>query len=162
VEFTDLLNGCSPDALVRNTFVLLRMVATARYLHLKSQELSRRSWRHMRPSATKWKRRSGFEERPQLSMPAPSKSATSDAERARLAEWDTGLLRGQIGLAQQDLARVRNDLTTALAQAHAQVADLGDRLKASVAAERKASAVPTSRRRALLICPLAFSSTALC
>ncbi len=39
VEFTDLLNGCAPDALVRNTFVILRMVATARYLHLKSQEL---------------------------------------------------------------------------------------------------------------------------
>jgi len=28
VEFTDLLNGCSPDALLRNSFVLLRMVAT--------------------------------------------------------------------------------------------------------------------------------------
>ena len=39
VEFTDLLNGCAPDALVRNAFVILRMVATARYLHLKSQEL---------------------------------------------------------------------------------------------------------------------------
>ena len=33
-EFTDLLNGCAPDALV-----ILRMVATARYLHLKAQEL---------------------------------------------------------------------------------------------------------------------------
>ena len=39
VEFMDLLNGCAPDALVRNAFVILRMVATARYLHLKSQEL---------------------------------------------------------------------------------------------------------------------------
>ncbi len=39
VEFTDLLNGCTPDALVRNAFMILRMVATARYLHLKSQEL---------------------------------------------------------------------------------------------------------------------------
>ena len=39
VEFTDLLNGCAPDALVRNAFVILRVVATARYLHLKSQEL---------------------------------------------------------------------------------------------------------------------------
>ncbi len=39
IEFTDLLNGCAPDALVRNAFVILRMVATARYLHLKSQEL---------------------------------------------------------------------------------------------------------------------------
>ena len=39
VEFTDLLNGCAPDALVRNAFVILRMVATAHYLHHKSQEL---------------------------------------------------------------------------------------------------------------------------
>ena len=39
VEFTDLLNGCAPDALVRNAFVILCVVATARYLHLKSQEL---------------------------------------------------------------------------------------------------------------------------
>ena len=30
VEFTDLLNGCAPDALVRNAFVILRVVATAR------------------------------------------------------------------------------------------------------------------------------------
>ena len=34
VEFTDLLNGCAPDALVRNAFVILRMVATARYQEL--------------------------------------------------------------------------------------------------------------------------------
>ena len=39
VEFTDLLNGCAPDALVRNAFLIQRVVATARYLHLKSQEL---------------------------------------------------------------------------------------------------------------------------
>jgi hypothetical protein len=39
VEFTDLLNGCAPDALAQNAFVILRMVATVRYLHLKSQEL---------------------------------------------------------------------------------------------------------------------------
>ena len=41
---------------------------------------------------------------------------------------------GQIGLVQQDLARARNDLTAVVAQAHTQVADLDDRLKASVAA----------------------------
>ena len=35
-EFTDLVNGCAPDALLRNSFVILRMVATARYLHLKA------------------------------------------------------------------------------------------------------------------------------
>jgi len=44
-------------------------------------------------------------------------AAASNAERARLAEWDAGLLRGQIGLTQQDLARVSDDLTTSLAQA---------------------------------------------
>ena len=38
-EFTDLVNGCTPDALLRNSFVILRMVATARYFHLKAQEL---------------------------------------------------------------------------------------------------------------------------
>jgi hypothetical protein len=39
VEFTDLLNGCSPDALLWNAFVILHIAATARYLLLKSQEL---------------------------------------------------------------------------------------------------------------------------
>jgi hypothetical protein len=39
VEFTDLLNGCSLDSLVRNAFVILRMVVTACYLHLKCQDL---------------------------------------------------------------------------------------------------------------------------
>ena len=38
-EFTDLLNGCAPDALVQNSFVIPHMVATARYLHLKAQKL---------------------------------------------------------------------------------------------------------------------------
>ena len=28
-EFTDLVNGCAPDALLRNAFVILRMVVTA-------------------------------------------------------------------------------------------------------------------------------------
>ena len=32
VEFTDLLNGRAPNALVRNAFVILCVVATARYL----------------------------------------------------------------------------------------------------------------------------------
>ena len=38
-EFTDLVNGCTPDALVQNSFVILRMIAMAGYLHLKAQEL---------------------------------------------------------------------------------------------------------------------------
>ena len=125
------------------------MVATARYLHLKNQELHE--------SIMEAHESIGYEVEENVRLRgAPSNTdqlvdmstkyqealaaAASDAERARLAEWDTSLLRGQIGLAQQDLARVRNDLTTALAQAHAQAADLGDRLKASVAAEHKASA----------------------
>jgi hypothetical protein len=127
VEFTDLLNGCSPNALVRNAFMILRMVATARYFHLKSQELP------MRPSERLW-RRSTCKDRPQLPMPAPSTqpqhrcqhqlaamsskhhevlaTAAFNAERARLAEWKAGQLRGQIGLALHDLARARNYLTT--------------------------------------------------
>jgi hypothetical protein len=38
--------------------------------------------------------------------------AVFNAERARLAEWDAGQLRGQLGLAQQDLARVLHDLSS--------------------------------------------------
>ena len=157
VEFTDLLNGCAPDALVRNAFVILRMVATARYLHLKSQEL------HEALMEAHGTLGDDAEERVRLREEGPAIEANAqrltdqlaamsnqhqeaqaaaafNAERARLAEWDAGQLRGQIGLVQQDLARARNDLTAALAQAHTQVADLDDRLKASVAAEREASA----------------------
>ncbi len=53
MEFTDLLNGCAPDALVRNAFVILRMVATARYLHLKSQELYEALMEHWETAVTK-------------------------------------------------------------------------------------------------------------
>jgi len=90
---------------------------------------------------TQWRRRSTYEDRSQLvalltdQLAAMSSkhqeakaTATFNAERARLVEWDADQLRGQLGLAQQDLARARNDLTTALAQAHTQEADLDDRL----------------------------------
>ena len=35
-EFTDIVNGCAPDALVRNSFVILRIVVMTRYLQLKT------------------------------------------------------------------------------------------------------------------------------
>ena len=38
-EFTEIMNGCSPDALRRNSFVILRIVCMARYLELKTQEI---------------------------------------------------------------------------------------------------------------------------
>ena len=66
-------------------------------------------------------------------MPMPRQSSFSRTNsrpcptNIKKPEWDAG---------QQDLAH----LTAALAQAHTQVADLDDRLKASVAAEREASA----------------------
>ena len=42
-EFTDVVNGCAPDVLVWNPFVILRMVATVRYLQVKAQELHDRA-----------------------------------------------------------------------------------------------------------------------
>ena len=93
----------------------------------------------MRPSETPCRRRSTCEERPSRPPHGPTRSHVLKASRSP-GEWDACQLRGQLGLAQQDLARVCNDLTTALAQAHTPVADLDDRLKASVAAEREASA----------------------
>ena len=139
VEFTDLLNGCAPDALVRNVFVILCMIA---------RSFMRRSWRHTDPWGGSG-REGAAVRRP---MPTPRQSSFSrtnlrpcptSIKRPRLqplSQWNVGQLRGQIGLVQQDLARSRNDLTAALAQTHTQVADLDDRLKASVATERKASA----------------------
>ena len=134
VEFTDLLNGCAPDALVRNAFVILHMVATARYLHLKSQKL------HEALIEAHGTLKDDADERVRLLEEGPAIEATAqrivlltdqlaamsnqhqeaqavaalNADRARLAEWDAGQLRGEIGLVQQDLARARNDL----AQAH--------------------------------------------
>jgi hypothetical protein len=151
VEFTDLLNGCAPDALVRNAFVILRMVATARSLHLMEahgilgEDADERVRLREEGPAHEAIARRVLDLTDQLStltnqhQEAQAAAAFQD-ERARLAEWDAGQLRGQIGLVQQDLARARNDLTAAVAQAHTQVTDLEDRLKASVAAEREASA----------------------
>ena len=38
-EFTDIVNGCALDALLRNSFAILRIVSMARYLQLKTQEI---------------------------------------------------------------------------------------------------------------------------
>ena len=38
-EFTDIVNGCSPDALRRNAFAIFRIVFMARYFALKTQEV---------------------------------------------------------------------------------------------------------------------------
>jgi len=92
VEFTDLLNGCEPDAFVWNAFVILRMVATAHYLHLKSQEL------HEALKEVHVTIGEEADERVRLREEIP-------AIDARLAEWDAGQLRDQIGLIQQPWPR---------------------------------------------------------
>jgi hypothetical protein len=38
-EFTELLNGCAPDVIVRHSFAILHTLVTARYLHAKVQGL---------------------------------------------------------------------------------------------------------------------------
>ena len=119
VEFTDLLNA----------YVILRVVATAHYLHLKSQELHE-ALREAHVTIGE-----EVDERVRLREEIPASDASDktiallaamstqhqeaqaaaafNAERARLAEWDAGQLRGQIELVQQDLARTRNELTAA-------------------------------------------------
>ena len=150
---------------MRNAFVILRVVALARYLHLKSQELHEA----LRKAHVTIGEEADERVRLRREIPAIDASdktvallaamsarreeaqaaATFNAERARLAEWDAGQLRGQIGLVQQDLARTRNDLTAALAQAHTQVTDLDNRLRSSVAAERETSARPNQQALSL-------------
>ncbi len=128
---------------MRNAFVILRMVATARYLHLKSQKLhealmeahgilgedadERVRLREEGPAHEAIARRV-LDLTDQLSTltnqhQEAQAAAAFNAERARLAEWDAGHLRGQIGLVQQDLARAHNDLIAAVVQAHTQVTE---------------------------------------
>ena len=148
VEITDLLNGCSPAALVRNAFVLLRMVATARYLHLKSQELHEALMEAHETIGYE------VEEKVRFRGAAPAVDASAHQVALltdQLADMSTKYQEALASRVGYRLAprsdRVRNDLITALAQDYAQVADLGDQLKASVATEREAST-----RRALLTC----------
>ena len=114
VVFTDLLNGCAPDALVWNAFVILCMVATARYLHLKNQEFhealmeaqqtieeeadKRVRLREEGPAADPNAKTVVFltDQLAAMSNQRQEAQATAafNAERARLAEWDAGQLRG--------------------------------------------------------------------
>ena len=102
-----------------DAFVILRMVATARYLRLKSQELhealmeahgilgedaDERVRLHEEGPAQEAIARRVVELTDQLTALTnqhreAQAAAAFQAERARLAEWDADQLRGQIGLA---------------------------------------------------------------
>ena len=71
-------------------------------------------------------------------------SAAAHAERARVAEHKNSELPGQFAQAQAQLAQVIHEATVAIEQIRAQAADLDDRLKASIASEREASARSSS------------------
>ena len=130
-----------------NTWRMPVLVATARYLHLKSQELYEAlKEAHVTIGEEADERVRLREEIPAIDFNAADfndaqAAADFNAERARLAEWDADQLRGQIGLVQQDLTRTRNDFT---------------RSKASVARLRPA---PTSRLQASPSYQLAYNSS---
>ena len=153
-------------------FALLRIVATGRYLQLKIQELHE--------ALQKAQETIGLanDERVQVRLSKPGTSshqlaamstslqaaeaaATFNGERARFAEWDANQLRGQLGLAQQDLARSRSDITAAIAQAQAQLSDLDDRLRASTALEREASARSAQQATSLAAMEARFQQSLL-
>ena len=76
-------------------------------------------------------------------------SAAFQFERARVAEQANYQLRGQLGLAQQQLACVISDHIQAIDQARAQASDLDDRLKTSNALEREDLARSTQQATSL-------------
>jgi hypothetical protein len=51
-EFTELLNGCALDVIVRHSFAILRTLVTVRYLHAKVQGLHKFFGQCTRRSAT--------------------------------------------------------------------------------------------------------------
>jgi hypothetical protein len=97
VAFTDLLNGCSPDA-------------TARYLHLAlmsdyetiGEAIEKKVYlRGQAPAADASAKQVAILTDQLATMPSKHQEAQTaaafNAERAKLAEWDGGQLRGQIG-----------------------------------------------------------------
>ena len=119
-ELTDLINGCASDDLVRNSFVILGIVATTRYLHLKAQEL------HDALISAHTTIGGNLEEKIRLCDQGPDIEASAQLaalltdqlaaistkhQQARAeATFNEGQaqlnqLRGQLGLAQQDLIR---------------------------------------------------------
>jgi hypothetical protein len=157
-EFTDLLNGCSPDALRRNAFAIFRIVCMARYFLLKTQEVHEALQKaHLAMGLAKINPEGATDEvgnqsaadRPGLTEQDAASaarqqealaSAAAHAERARVAEHSNTELRGQLAQAQGQLTQVIHEATVAIEQVRAHAADLDDRLKASVASERDALA----------------------
>ena len=137
--------------------LILRMVATARYLHLKAELHDAFINAHITIGDNLEEKIRLRDQGPDIEASAKSAAlltdhlaamstnhqqaqaaATFNEERARLAKWDANQLRGQLGLAQQDLIRARNAHTAALGQAHAQAADLDQRGSASTSLDRGA------------------------
>ena len=141
------MNGCAPDALLRNSFAIQRIVSMARYLQLKTQEIHEALQEaHKVIGLAKI---IGTPDRPNLTEQDAALAArhqdalastASQAERARAAEHNNIELQGQLALAQSQLARVITDNILAIEQVRAQASDLDDRLKASIASEREVSA----------------------
>ena len=131
------------------------MVAMARYLHLKAQELHNALISvHITIGDNLEEKIRLRDQGPDIEASAQSAAlltgqlaavstkhqqaqaaATFNEERARTTEWDANQLRDQLGLPQQDLIRASNIHTTALGQA------------------------PTNRRRTLLSRQLSCNSS---
>ena len=110
-EFTDIVNGCSPDALRRNSFVIFRIVCMARYLSLKTQEVHEALQEaHSAMGLAKISPERPTDETDLTEQDATSvarqqealvsAAARAQAERARVAEQNNTELRGQLAQAQ--------------------------------------------------------------
>jgi hypothetical protein len=167
-EFTELVNGCAPDVIVRHSFAILRTLVTARYLHAKVQglhkelrathmeindlEAERVRLRQAIPTdavvgqASRLGRLSGTQLEAMASTPqSPEALAQIQTERIRLAEWERDQLQGQLQLAERSLTRERDEHRRALTQSLERGLDLEERLRVSIASEREAEARSTQQ-----------------
>ena len=105
----DIVNGCAPDALLKNSFSILRVVSMARYLHLKTQEIHEALQKaHKVIGLAKIIPERPADEvdyqaatdRPGLIEQDALTSTAAQAERARAAEHNNIELRVQLTLAQ--------------------------------------------------------------
>jgi hypothetical protein len=147
-EFTELLNGCAPDVIVRHSFAILRTLVTARYLHAKVQGLHK--FLRAAHQDSKLGRLSSTQLEAMASVPQSTEAlAQIQAERIRLAQWGHDQLVGQLQLAEQTLARERDEHHRALTQCTTSFTEriraLEEQLRASIASERKAEARSTQQ-----------------
>jgi len=154
-EFTELVNGCAPDVIVRHSFAILRTVVTACYFHAKVQGLHKElrathmeigNFEAEKAMPSRLGRISGTQLEAMASVPQfPETLVQIQAERIRLAEWEHDQLQGQLQLAERARSSRSSTRSSDWVRARWCSSRSRIRLRVSIASEREAEARSTKQ-----------------